>query len=76
MSTNWFEKLFINEAKPALNLRTGGITGTPVTTAAADEMEAILLTATEKDCGKIYQYLGESTDIFEQNAYYILQVET
>lgn len=70
--SNWFEKLFINEAKPALDRHAGGVTGTPVTAASADEMEAILLAATEEDCGKIYQYLGETTEDYTQGEYYIL----
>ena len=76
MTELWFQKLFINEAKPALKRHSGGGgTGNPITATTAEGMDAILAAATEADYGKIYHYLGPNTDTYEQGEYYVLSEE-
>lgn len=75
MDNLWFQKLFINEAKPALKRHSGGggdlgIGATDIAT--AEEMDAILANATVANTGDTYRYTGETTDKYTQGAYYIL----
>ena len=75
MTELWFQKLFINEAKPALKRHSGGggdlgIGATDIAT--AEEMDAILANATVANTGDTYRYTGETTDKYTQGAYYIL----
>ena len=77
MNTNWFEKLFINEAKPALDRHAGGgggnSLGVPaIEVATADEMDTILANSTVSDTGTVYYYTGESTDKYAQGSHYVL----
>lgn len=78
---SYLKKLFIDEAKAAIDARSsfggsggGGESGIPITVNTASDMDAILASATAADNGKVYQYLGETTEAYEQNAYYILEV--
>lgn len=51
----------------------GGTNGEAIAVATESEMNAILASATASDYGKIYQYTGETTATYTQNALYILQ---
>ena len=53
----------------------GGANGIAIKSSSDDEMEAALENATASDVGKIYQYTGETTDEYENGAYYQLVVE-
>lgn len=55
-----------------VNLGTSGI---PVTTISEEQMNNILTNVTSEDYGKIYQYIGETTENYEQGAYYVLTEE-
>lgn len=74
---NWFQKLFINEAKPALKRHSGsggssgGATITTITTEA--EMDAVLANATDADIGKFYLYTGGESDKYENDAVYKIE---
>lgn len=78
---NWFQKLFINEAKAAKDYHnrggSGGSSGdgkiSEVTT--AEEMDAILANATADDVGCGYLYTGETTDAYESYCVYIIREE-
>lgn len=52
-----------------------GTSGTPISTTSETDMNNILTNATSDDYGKIYQYTGETTENYEQGAYYILMEE-
>ena len=54
-----------------VNIRNG-ISGEPVYITSEQQMNNILTNATSEDIGKIYQYTGETTETYEQGAYYIL----
>lgn len=75
-TNSWFHKLFIHEAKPALDRYSGTgevvAEGIPVAITTEAEMDNILANATASDMNKIYQYTGVSGK-YEQNAYYILE---
>lgn len=51
----------------------GGGTGGVTQVGTATEMADILKNSTYEDVGKIYQYFGETTAEYENNAYYILR---
>lgn len=56
-----------------VNVNTDGA-GTPITVATAAEMDRILESSSAADSGKVFLYLGDSTENYEQNAYYKLEV--
>lgn len=69
---NWFRKLFINEAKPALKRHSGS--GNGVTTISTEaEMDAILANATDADIGKFYMYTGSESGKYENDAVYRIE---
>lgn len=70
---NWFQKLFINEAKAALehHSSSGGL----ISISTEADMDAILANATEDDVGKYYVYTGETTDKYESGALYKIEQE-
>lgn len=49
--------------------------GQPIPVYSEEEMNEIVQNATEDDEGKIYAFLGEDTDTYEQGAYYLLEGE-
>ena len=53
----------------------GGASGVAIESSSVNEMEDVLANATSSDVGKIYQYTGETTDEYENGAYYQLVVE-
>lgn len=61
---------------PIVNFGEGGgaITsdGQPIPVNSAEEMDSIITNATETDIGKIYIFLGASTETYEQDALYII----
>ena len=53
----------------------GGESGVPLTVVSATDMDSTLANATASDYGKVYQYTGETTEAYEQGAYYLLTEE-
>lgn len=49
--------------------------GNAVNKSSETEMDNILANATEEDYGKIVKYTGETTENYEQGAYYIISEE-
>lgn len=47
--------------------------GFPIQCATEDEMTSVLENATEESVGKLYKFVGESTETYEQNAIYIIE---
>lgn len=81
---NWFQKLFINEAKAAKDYHNrggsggssgNGSSGKVLEVATADEMDKILANATANDVGRGYLYMGETTDAYESYCVYIIREE-
>jgi hypothetical protein len=77
---NWFQKLFIDECKPALKRHSGGggsnePNGKPIPVSTAEEMDSILANATDADVGEFYLYNGETTDTYTNGAVYSIQKE-
>lgn len=73
----WFQKLFINEAKPALDRHSGGGGGSVNVSGATEiatpeEMDAILANSSISDTGKTYLYTGETTGNYTQDTFYML----
>ena len=50
-----------------------GDSGKPFEVETAAEMNNILEAATADDYGKIYKYVGESTEVYTKNSIYILE---
>lgn len=48
--------------------------GYPIEVTTATEMKSILENAAESDKGKVYKYIGVTTEDYEHNSYYILEV--
>ena len=46
--------------------------GKPIEVASEEELNLILATATANDIGKIYKYVGATTDSYENGAYYAI----
>ena len=72
---NWFEKLFINEAKAALQSRGSSGSGGIQSVSSASEMEEILANATDEDINEFYLYTGETTEEYENGALYRIEKE-
>lgn len=53
----------------------GGGSGSVIEVSTASEMDEILSNATDADIGKVYYYIGESTDTYEQGALYMITQE-
>lgn len=53
----------------------GNVDGTIPEIDTASEMDEILANATTEDLGKIYRYMGTTTDIYENGAIYIIAEE-
>lgn len=78
---NWYQKLFIDECKPALKRHSGGggnsnePNGKPIVVATSADMDAILANATDGDVGEFYLYQGETTETYTNGAVYSIQKE-
>ncbi len=46
--------------------------GKPIEISSAEELNLIISTATADDIGKIYKYVGATTDSYENGAYYVI----
>lgn len=76
-TATWFNSnLYAPEAKLIRLYREDEIAwGLPIELSTETDMDAALAGSTSADIGKVYKYIGETTDTYIQNKFYVIEAE-